>query len=97
MTETEARAMAREWIESRVKASQDSEWKEALFSREALAALILSVDAKAREGSCGNHSHRCICCKHDYTPKPGNAEDCPMCGCDGTEEHAAAIRAGAST
>lgn len=30
------------------------------------------------------HSHKCIACYYSYTPKDGDSEDCPVCGCDGT-------------
>ena len=32
------------------------------------------------------HTHDCIRCRHQYTPKEGESEDCPVCGCDGTLE-----------
>lgn len=35
--------------------------------------------------SGGSHSHRCIRCGHGYTPVPTESEDCPVCGCDGTD------------
>ena len=34
----------------------------------------------------GGHSHKCIRCELEYTPNPqAETEDCPACGCDGTE------------
>lgn len=33
------------------------------------------------------HTHDCIRCRHQYTPKEGESEDCPVCGCDGTLEN----------
>ena len=30
------------------------------------------------------HTHDCIRCRYQYTPKEGESEDCPVCGCDGT-------------
>ncbi len=29
------------------------------------------------------HTHDCIRCRHQYTPKEGESEDCPVCSCDG--------------
>ena len=36
--------------------------------------------------SSDDHTHKCIRCGHDYTPKPGESEDCPRCLCDGTTQ-----------
>lgn len=30
------------------------------------------------------HTHNCIRCRYQYTPKEGESEDCPVCGCDWT-------------
>lgn len=35
--------------------------------------------------SIGLQSHRCIRCGHAYSPLPTESEDCPICGCDGTD------------
>lgn len=37
------------------------------------------------------HTHDCIRCRHQYTPKEGESEDCPVCGCDGALETCATI------
>lgn len=31
------------------------------------------------------HSHQCCRCAHAYSPRAGESEDCPKCGCDGVK------------
>jgi len=31
-----------------------------------------------------DHDYECVRCHLQYTPKEGESEDCPACGCDGT-------------
>jgi hypothetical protein len=76
----------RKALEKAIKA-KDAELQEAIAERDGFKndAYCWRRHLQFKD-SGGSHTHRCIRCGHSYTPVPTESEDCPVCGCDGTEE-----------
>lgn len=48
-----------------------------------LEKRVSELEAELAAASSSYHSHKCRECKHEYTPQPGESEDCPICGHNG--------------